>query len=189
MNSLKTIAMTGFMGSGKSAIGARLADQFKIPFRDLDKMIEQGEQRLITDIFRDSGETYFRKIERNYFEKAVLESPLILALGGGAMQQPEIGDYLKAHAITVYLDVPVKTLFERLRKCQNRPLLHDKSGKLLNAEALMHRISRLLAEREPVYRRADITVIVQPEWTQEQTTKQLIKQLESHASTAITEDS
>jgi len=180
--------MTGFMGSGKSAIGKRLSDHLKILFRDLDTMIEQGEQRPITEIFSDRGEAYFRKLEQCYFEKAVSESPLILALGGGALHQPEISEYLRNHATIVYLDVPLKTLFERLRKSKNRPLLHDENGKLLDDEQLLQRISRLLSERQPVYRRADVTVSVQPGWTREQTTNELIRQLESHASTAIPED-
>ncbi len=188
MNSLKTIAMTGFMGSGKSAVGRNLADRLQVPFRDLDSLIELGERKVIADIFKDRGEAYFRKLEREYFDKAVSQPPLILALGGGAIQQPEIADYLRKYTVTVYLEVPLNTLFERLQKSRHRPLLHGPDGMPLNDEQLMQRISSLLSERRPLYRCADITLSVQHDWTRDKTTDELMRLLEKHASTTITED-
>ncbi len=180
--------MTGFMGSGKSAIGKRLADRLHIPFRDLDNLIEHAAQQRIPDIFREKGEAHFRKLERDYFTEAVSQSPLVLALGGGAIQQPEIAEYLRENTITVYLDVPLKILFERLRRNQNRPLLHDSDGNLLGDAQLMQRISELLLEREPLYQNAHITVSIQHGWTIDDTTNKLIRLLKQHASSSIPEN-
>jgi len=181
------IVLTGFMGSGKSRIGQELAGRLDLPFYDLDKVIEKEEKQKIPDIFRTKGEDHFRMAERNCFRNMPGLGPAVLALGGGAIQQKEIRDLLKLHAITIFLDVPGETLFERLKKDGNRPLLQDSQGKLLSDEPLRKRISELLSKRKKHYLQADIRVPVQPHWSRQQTTNELIRLLREHAQASLTD--
>ena len=183
----KLIVLTGFMGSGKSRIGLELAGRLELPFYDLDEVIEKEEKLEIPDIFRTKGEEYFRMAERNCFRSMLGHVPAVLALGGGAIQQEEIRDLLKRHAITVFLDVPGETLFERLTKDKKRPLLQDSQGKLLDDELLRKRIDELLSKREKHYLQADIRVPVQPHWSRQQTTNELIRLLREHAQASLTD--
>jgi len=183
----KLIVLTGFMGSGKSRIGQELAGRLELPFYDLDEVVEKQEKLRIPDIFRKKGEDYFRMAERKCFRGMLDHAPAVLALGGGAIQQKEIRDLLKRHAITIFLDVPVETLFERLKKDKNRPLLRDSGGKPLDDELLLTRISELLSKRKKHYLQADIRVPVQPHWSRQKTTSELIQLLTEHAPASFTD--
>ncbi len=181
------IVLTGFMGSGKSRIGQELAGRLELPFFDLDKVIEKEENLKIPDMFRKKGEEYFRMAERSCFRNMLGHGPAVLALGGGAIQQKEIRDLLKQHAITIFLDVPGETLFERLKADKKRPLLQDSHGKLLSDELLRKRINDLLSKRKTYYLQADIKVPVQPHWSRKQTTNELIRLLREHAPASLTD--
>lgn len=185
MNYQPLIVLTGFMGSGKSALGSKVASRTGAVYRDLDDEIEKLEGKKIRDIFRDEGEDYFRQLERSCLNQLLSVKPLVLALGGGAFAQPEIRSRITDHdGVTVFLDVPVQTLFERLKRNTNRPLLLDDDGHMPDDDRLMKRIRELLSQREPVYRKADISVTVQPGWTQEQSTEEILKHLSEHERTA-----
>ena len=115
------------MGAGKTTVGRLLARRMKWQFIDLDDRIREREQRSIPDIFRDSGEPHFRKIETECLA-ALLEHALdktVLALGGGAFVQPGNAQIIRQSAIpVVFLDASPDTL---LRRCApqvgERPLL------------------------------------------------------------------
>ncbi|TVQ71454.1 MAG: shikimate kinase [Balneolaceae bacterium] len=186
MEARNLIVLTGFMGSGKSRIGQELADRLELPFFDLDKVIEKEEKLKIPDIFRTKGEEYFRMAERSCFRTMPGHGPAVLALGGGAIQQKEIRDLLKQQALTIFLDVPVETLFQRLKKDKKRPLLQDSQGKLLSDELLRKRISELLSKRKIHYLQADIRVPVQPHWSRQQTINELIRLLREYAPASLT---
>lgn len=178
------IVLTGFMGSGKSALGSMVAGKLGIMFYDLDNEIEKGENAHITEIFRSRCEQHFRSLEVSYLKQLINCKPMVLALGGGAFAQPEIRETIKKHGgITVYLEVPVSTLFERLKRKSNRPLLLDENGRLPDDHRLMQRIKKLHSRREPVYRKANLIIPVQPDWTHEQTTDQILKRLSEHERT------
>lgn len=181
------IVLTGFMGSGKSRIGRELAGRLALPYLDLDEVIEKEEKMQIRDIFREKGEDYFRMAERNCFRRVLDRGPVVVAVGGGAIQQKEIRDLLHRYAITVFLDVPEETLFERLKKDNKRPLLQDSRGKLLDEQMLRKRISELLSQRKKQYLQADIRVPVQPHWSRKQTTDELIRLLRKHAPASFTD--
>jgi shikimate kinase len=180
MDANKMIALTGFMGSGKSRIGRELAGRLGIPFYDLDEVIEEVEKQPISEIFRTRGEEYFRKLEQRHFRILLDNEPGVLALGGGAIQQDHIRSLLKNRAVTVYLKVPLETLVNRLKNDNKRPLLHNPDGKLLDDDLLRKRISKLLEQREPLYLKADITLKVRSGWTRKQTTHELLRLLEKH---------
>ncbi len=185
MDAKKLIALTGFMGSGKSRIGREISGRIGIPFYDLDEIIEREEKKRITEIFQAMGEPHFRMLEYKYLRDLIGEKRGVIALGGGAIQKAEIRDLLERHAITVYLNVPMETLVQRLKKDKNRPLLRNSDGKLLEDQQLRSRIAEILERREPLYQKADIVLGIQPGWTRNQTAHELICLLKTYAPDTI----
>ena len=119
------IALIGFMGAGKTTLGMQLADRIGRPFFDLDREIERSTRRTIPELFRREGEMNFRLVEA---ERALStlrrERPAVLALGGGAIETPQIRDALREHALTVLVEVEVDEAWARVRESA-RPLAQD----------------------------------------------------------------
>jgi shikimate kinase / 3-dehydroquinate synthase len=115
----KHIALVGFMGAGKSTIGARVAERTARPFVDLDALIEKRHGP-IPELFRRS-EAEFRRIEEETLAEVLAGPESVLALGGGAVLSPLNRERLRVHAFTVYVDVDVETAWERARG-SDRPL-------------------------------------------------------------------
>lgn len=127
------IFLVGFMGAGKSTVGRTLGQRLGWVFEDLDERIERNQGRTIAEIFRDSGELVFRQAELNALRDVLTElsagGPRIVALGGGAFVQKRNLSLLQATGVaTVFLDAPVRELWQRC--CQqaaeqkpHRPLL------------------------------------------------------------------
>lgn len=141
------------MGSGKSTVGAQLAELLGRSFVDLDAELVRRERHSIADIFSDHGEAHFRSLESSLL-KHILEisqGPSILALGGGTFIQPANRELLRSyHALTVYLDAEFDVLESRCcHEVGVRPLMQDPV-----------RFRRLFEERRPIYRSAEIIVSV-----------------------------
>ena len=159
------VFLLGFMGSGKSYTALRLARLLRIPFLDLDEWIVTAEGRSIPVIFRDSGEAHFREQEARQLRKLTQLPRAIVATGGGTPCHHENMDWMNAHGITVFLDVAVPLLVQRLQGTEaERPLLQS-------IPDLRRFIEDKLAERRPFYEKAQI--IVRPE-SNETDTAQLI---------------
>jgi shikimate kinase len=114
------IFLVGFMGAGKSSVGRRLGQRLNWVFEDLDDRIEAREGRTVAEIFRDAGESEFRRAEHAALEHVLRElrggGARIVALGGGAFVQKENAALLKRSGVsTVFLDAPVEDLWERCR--------------------------------------------------------------------------
>jgi shikimate kinase/3-dehydroquinate synthase len=138
----KHIALIGFMGAGKSVVGAQVAMLTDRPFWDLDSYIEERHGP-IPRIFEDRGEPEFRKMEEQAAAELLSQiTPSVIALGGGAVQSFWTRDYLGTRAFTVWLRVDVETAWARARR-SDRPLAQD--------ETLFR---RLFEEREPIYQQA-----------------------------------
>lgn len=125
-----SVVLVGFMGAGKTSVGRGLAQRLGWRFDDLDDCIEAQEGRSIEDIFRDSGEAEFRRVENKALRKALGElnpSPRIIALGGGAMAQSGNAELLREAGVTViFLEAPVEELFRRCeQEDRKRPLRRD----------------------------------------------------------------
>ena len=121
---MNNIILIGFMGSGKTTLGKLLADELKYTFIDSDQYIESQEKRSITEIFKQEGELYFRKKEKEFLLHAKLLDKCVISTGAGL---PTIGDnmqQLNALGLTIWLDVNALTLIERLKKeSSSRPKL------------------------------------------------------------------
>ena len=123
------IYLVGFMASGKTTIGRRLADEIGWRFVDLDGEIEAEQGVSISSIFDTHGEAAFRKIESAAIRKHVLDvekgHPTVMALGGGAFVQPDNIDLLQEHGITLWLDCPLAIVNARVSNASHRPLARD----------------------------------------------------------------
>ncbi|MDQ6656757.1 MAG: shikimate kinase [Actinomycetota bacterium] len=137
------VVLVGAPGAGKSSVGTVLADLLKVPLRDVDSDIEAAQGRSISDIFTSDGEDYFRSLERAAVASALAEHAGVLALGGGAVLDPETRDLLRGHRV-VFLAVSMPQGVQRSGMAANRPLLVG-----VNPRATF---KSLLDARLPLYR-------------------------------------
>lgn len=135
------VVLVGPPGSGKSTVGAALAELLGLPLHDTDAAIEAAQGRTIADVFVEDGEPAFRALERAEVARALAEEDGVLALGGGAPVDPDTAQLLAGQTV-VFLDVGIADASRRVGFDQSRPLL-----------AVNPRASwvRLMNERRPVY--------------------------------------
>jgi shikimate kinase len=146
------IFLIGFMGSGKTTLGRKLAARMNYEFIDLDHKLEQQVELSIAEYFSFFGEDSFRKLEREVLRKTVYPENVIISTGGGLPCFFDNMDWMKANGKVVYLSLSPKTLADRLEAGkEDRPLLQDKHG-----EALVAFIEQKLGEREKFYSQANI---------------------------------
>ncbi len=146
----RSIVLVGLMGSGKSAIGRRLAARLGMEFVDADAEIEAAAGLSINDIFEVHGEEAFRDGERRVIARLLGKPAHVLATGGGAFMDPETRKRIKENAYSVWLRAEFDVLLRRVSRRNNRPLLN-----VDNKEEVLR---NLIAERYPVYEEADVTV-------------------------------
>ncbi|MFM7901676.1 MAG: shikimate kinase [Bacteroidota bacterium] len=143
------IFLIGYMGSGKTTTGRKMALLYDCPFIDLDTRIETTTGKSISEHFI-LGEDHFRKVEQQTLHNASTDSKFILSTGGGTPCFHGNMEWMNRNGITVYLKLDPLSLFHRLKASKRpRPLLEGKSD-----DELLEFIKSNLAEREPVYRQA-----------------------------------
>ena len=146
------IYLLGFMGSGKSFSGKRLAKKFGMSFIDLDDYIEAKEGRTIREIFEKEGEDYFRKIEKECLHEMGEKEMTIISTGGGTPCFFDNMKWMNENGVTVFLETSIEILSNRLfDEMQKRPLLKD-----FSKEELKHFIEKKLEERNPFYHQTQI---------------------------------
>jgi shikimate kinase len=147
----RSIVLVGMMGVGKSSVGRRLAARLGIPFVDADAEIERAAGMSISDIFARHGEADFRSGEARVIARLLEGGPQVLATGGGAVMNPDTRALIKAKGVSIWLSADFEVLLRRISKRKNeRPLLQTADPAAT--------LRALLAEREPIYAQADITV-------------------------------
>lgn len=144
------VVLVGPMGAGKTTVGRILAQAWDVGFRDTDRDVEEADGRAIPEIFVDAGEKEFRALERKAVVEALASHRGVLALGGGAVLDPDTRSDLAGHRV-VFLHVGLSDAVKRVGLGTARPLL------LGNVRA---RVKALLDERLPVYR-AVATLVVE----------------------------
>ena len=145
----RSIVLVGMPGSGKSAVGRRLAARLDLPFVDADEEIERAAGKPIMDIFKDHGEAYFREGERKVIARLLGAGPQVLATGGGALMAAETRDNIRRSGISIWLKAELLVLMRRVLKRNTRPLLEK------DPEGVMR---QLMEARYPIYATADIVV-------------------------------
>ncbi len=138
--------LVGFMGTGKSVVGRRVADLLSYTFLDSDHEIEAGQGRSIPAIFKDSGEAAFREMERRFIESGHPDAGCVVSCGGGLVVQPGMLDLLRQKGIVICLYASPETVLKRTASNSNRPLLQGENPE--------RRIRQLMESRENVYRNA-----------------------------------
>jgi shikimate kinase len=146
----RSVVLVGMMGAGKSTIGRRLSARLGLPFLDADAEIEAAAGMSIPDIFESRGEPDFRDGEARVISRLLDSGPAVLATGGGAVMRKETRDRIRDKAISIWLKVDADIIMRRVKRRSDRPLLQT-----ADPEAT---VGRLISEREPVYRQADLTI-------------------------------
>jgi shikimate kinase len=148
------IYLVGFMGSGKSTIGRLLAERIGWHFVDLDEEVEAAEKMSILEIFETRGEAEFRRVERERMRERVRAiecgRPTVLALGGGAIVQPENYALVENNGVTIWLDCPFETVRRRVAPASHRPLARDRVS-----------FAQLYETRRESYARADYRIPIE----------------------------
>lgn len=120
------VVIIGFMGSGKSVVGRKLAKELKMEYVDMDTKIEEIEKRSITDIFKEDGEVYFRNLETKLLKDLTTEDNIIISTGGGIVSKNENIDILKNEQNVILLDASVSTIKKNVsNEINKRPLLKE----------------------------------------------------------------
>ena len=173
------VFLTGFMGVGKTRIGLILAQQMGRFFFDTDQMVELRAGKSISAIFADEGEAHFRRLEHTCVRETSDRSDVVVALGGGAITRMDNVETVRSKGVLVCLEADVETIFARVDRRDDRPLLSDLAPGEKRAK-----IERMREERAPFYDQADIKVRTSEDQTPEDTARQLIQLLEHwHAQT------
>jgi len=148
------IYITGYMGSGKSTIGKKLATKLGLLFIDLDQLIENKYRITIPDIFNRYDEDAFRLVEHNTLLETFTFDNAVISTGGGTPCFYNNMDMINQHGLSVYIRMNEKSLYDRLiNSKKKRPLLADKTPK-----QVMGHISKQLAERESYYLQSKLIV-------------------------------
>jgi len=150
------IILTGFMGTGKTAVGKKLAKRLGWKFIDVDELIERSAKTSIAKIFTEHGEAVFRRLERRHILRAIHGRHQVIATGGGAVLDPQNRSRLRASGPVVCLTAKPQTIIDRVeKKGHTRPLLHG-------GKTPLSRVKTLLAERTKAYAQADLTIDTSP---------------------------
>ncbi|CTQ69816.1 Shikimate kinase 1 [Roseibium alexandrii] len=146
----RSIVLVGIMGCGKSTVGKRLAQRLGLEFVDADSEIERAANMTVSEIFSEHGEPYFRSGEERVIARLLQEGPQVLATGGGAFMSDATRSEIETNGLSIWLKVDFETVMARVRRRSTRPLLRNP-----DPEGTMR---KLMAEREPVYAQAQLTV-------------------------------
>ncbi|MEL7120603.1 MAG: shikimate kinase [Bacteroidota bacterium] len=148
---VERIYLIGFMGSGKSYSGKRLAQRLQWDYLDLDDVIIDRNGLSINQIFSQHGEDFFRQSEKESLHSTINLSNTIISCGGGTPCFFDNMDWIKKNGLSFYLKVDPSLLLERLiSQKDHRPLIHE-----LDEDALMEFITTKIEERSKYYSQAD----------------------------------
>jgi shikimate kinase len=144
------LVMIGFMASGKSAVGRRVARRLGYRFLDTDRFIESELGCTIADLFATKGEAHFRDLETRLARRLAKLTNTVIATGGGMPITPGNLDLLRQAGIVVFLNADLDEIVQRLERDTHRPKVQGGD--------LREKVTKLHAERLPVYQQADLVV-------------------------------
>ena len=139
------IYLVGFMAAGKTTVARMLAERLGWRAEDIDELIEARERRTVAEIFARNGEPYFRSIERDILRLLLPLRHCVVATGGGTFMDPDNRAAINVDGVSVWLDVPLDRLVERVPADGRRPLAADRAG-----------FERLYHQRRAAYEQAHV---------------------------------
>lgn len=137
------IVLIGFMGTGKTSSGKKVAELLGMTFIDMDHVIEERENRKISDIFETDGEPFFRQLEFNLAKELSSQDNLVIATGGGIVLNQENINNFESSGKVICLSADPKSILERVAKETHRPLLEG--------DEKMNKILGILESRKELY--------------------------------------
>lgn len=145
--------LIGMPGSGKSFLGRQLADELKLPFIDLDEVIEREAGISIARIFSEKGEEYFRSLEATALRQQSKKTEFVMACGGGTPCFHDNMKFINETGLSLFIDASLTEILPRLNHEQtnNRPLLADE-------QSVERKLQLLLKKRRPVYEQARVII-------------------------------
>ena len=143
----KNLVLLGMMAVGKTTLGKIVAKKQELKFIDIDASIEKKNSMTIKEIFKKKGEKFFRMEEEKEVLKSLEKNNCIIALGGGAFMNKTVRENILKNAISIWLNVDIKTLNQRVKWNQKRPLLKEENNQ--------KKITELYAERKNIYKLAN----------------------------------
>ena len=143
----KNLVLLGMMAVGKTTLGKIVAKKQELKFIDIDASIEKKNSMTIKEIFKKKGEKFFRMEEKNEILKSLEKNNCVTALGGGAFMNKTVRENILKNAISIWLNVDIKTLNQRVKWNQKRPLLKEENNQ--------KKITKLYAERKDIYKLAN----------------------------------
>lgn len=148
----KRIFLVGLMGAGKTTVGGIVSEKLKIPFIDLDSLIESKTGKSINGIFNEKGEECFREIESGLLQESVCRNPeFVMSTGGGILLKKQNRELIQCSGISIYLKASLNTIWNRISTDTSRPLL--------KVDDPYSALSHLLEERSSLYDKSDYTVV------------------------------
>lgn len=177
----KHVWFTGFMATGKSRIGALVAERLGVPFEDIDHWIEARHRKSVSEIFAEQGEAAFREIEIEALRHLSAEPPRVIALGGGSLLHPDSLPLVRATGTLVGLWAKPETISHRVGKKETRPLLAG-----LDPHTRLEKIRAMMASRAHLYSQADFHLESSDEVSREEIANQVVSILEPWGSKVLT---
>ena len=147
----KNLVLLGMMGVGKTTLGKILAKNYKLGFVDIDSKIEEKTMMSINEIFEKKGEKFFREEEEKIALNFLNKKNCIVALGGGAFINEKIRKKVLNSTISIWLDVNIDQLNERLKKTAKRPMLKNNDIK--------KKLDELYSKRKKIYNLANFKIV------------------------------
>ena len=146
------IALLGLRGAGKSTIGAALAKRLRLPFFELDSLIEEEAGLSLSQIFEMHGERYYRRLEKEALVRLLASAEAgVLAAGWGIVTDPQTHELLRRSCLTVWLRARPEDHWSRVVAQRDRRPMAGKPN-------AMEELRALLSEREPLYAGAELTI-------------------------------
>lgn len=165
----KHIFLIGFMGVGKTSTSRELSKRLQVREVDTDAMIVEQEKRTIAEIFKESGEPYFRTIETGTLDCLEQEEPCIVSCGGGMAMRQENVDKMKKIGQVIFLTATPETIYSHVKDSTDRPLL--------NGNMNVPYIKELMDAREPKYQSAADILVETDGCTPAQVAEKIIEQI------------
>ena len=147
----KNLVLLGMMGVGKTTLGKLVAKNQGLEFIDTDANIENKNSMTINEIFEQKGENFFRLEEKKEILNLLSKQDCVIALGGGAFMDKTIRESVLKNAISVWLDIDLKILNQRLKWNQKRPLLKKYNNQ--------KKLNELYEQRKNIYQLADHKIV------------------------------